>query len=325
MFSRGVATVPHALRSTTKESLKLWVKHNGSPSTKVPVKGCINIDDFAEKVKQELNITSQVALFASLDKEPLRPGLEITELLKTDQFKNNSDQTPLLIIPTTQDAIASKTIYIRDIDDECKPLDAYTEVVVECDDDLKEIYESKGSALYLVTEPKKLLTKFKQLKDGEKYDVFSRHLQSFTDEFRWKQKENAAMEEDVALDLKHYLHLHLGPTVIDMPTDVFGTNGHIVQKWDAAFKVDDVLYLCETKYVMSSDKLPKITQRIQTFITQFQPHAQEELSIGINKVVGVACATYFPPLVRKKARDLGLMCVYPHVDKKWPTAFKIER
>jgi hypothetical protein len=332
MFSRAIVLYRQRYYSTPKEALKLWVKHNGSPSTQVPVNGCINLDDFADKVKQKLNTSSQIAVFTSLDKEAVDPGLAIKDLFKMDGLKNNTSKTPLFVkvIPTTQDTIASKTIHIRDIDEECKPLDSYTEVVVECDAHIKEIYENKGSALYKITEPKKRITMFKQLKDGEKYGVFSRYEQSFDDEVRWQQKEDMAMEEEVALALKSYLHLHLGSTVIDMPTDVFGINGNIVQEWDAAFKVDDVLYLCEAKHVMSSDKVPKIPQRIQTFKEQFQPHAQEEFSIGINKVVGVACATYFPPLVRKEAQDLGLICVYPsgwryHVDKKLPTEFKIER
>jgi hypothetical protein len=327
MFSR--AFVPSRLRcySTTTEALKLWVKHNGSPSIKVPVHGCSDLDDFAENAKKKLNTSSQIALFTSLDKKALRPGLALKDLLKTDEFKNNTDESPLFvkIIPATQDPIASKTIYIRDIDEECKPLDTCTEVLVECDADMERIYESKGSALYLITEPKKRLTKFKQLKDGEKYGVFSRYEQSLADEVRWQQKEDAAMEEEVALALKNYLHSHLGSTVIDL-----GSKGNIVQEWDAAFKVDDVLYLCEAKHVMSTDKLPKISERIQTFKEQFQPHAQEQFSIGINKIIGVACATYFPPLVRKEAHDLGLICVYPsgwryRVDKTLPLDFKFKK
>ena len=137
------------------------------------------------------------------------------------------------------------------------------------------------------------------------------------------------MEEEVALALKNHLKSHLGSTVFEMPTNVLDCNGKVVQEWDAAFKVDDVLYLCEAKHVMSSDKVPKIPLRIQTFKEQFQPHAQKVFSIGINKIVGVACATNFPPLVRKKAHDLGLICVYPSgwrylVDKSLPIEFKIE-
>lgn len=324
---------PRLLRyySTPQAALKLWVKHNGAPSIKVSINGCIDIDDFAEKVKQKLNTNSQVALFSSLDKEPIKPGLTIKELLKTDALKKNSDEYPLFVklIPASLDSIASKTIYIRDIDEECRPLDSYTEVLVESDADMKEIYESKGSALYLLTEPKKRLTKFKQLKDGEKYGVFSRYEQSFSQELRWQQMEDRAMEEEVALAMKNYLYSHVGSNVIEMSTDVFGTGGKIVQEWDAAFKVDDVLYLCEAKHVMCIDKVPKIPQRIKMFKEQFQPHAQEEFSIGINKIVGVACGTYFPPLVREKAHELGLICVYPtgwryYDDKKVPRGFKIE-
>jgi superfamily II DNA or RNA helicase len=200
---------------------------------------------------------------------------------------------------------------------------------VECDADMEKIYENKGSALYKITEPKKRITKFKQLKDGETYGVFSRYEQSFSEEIRWQQKEDAAMEEEVGLALKNYLHSHLGSTVNDMSTEVFASKGKTVQEWDAAFMVDDVLYLCEAKHVMSSDKLPKISQRIQTFKEQFLPHYQESVSVGINKVIGVACGTYFPSLVRKEAHDLGLRCVYPSgwrygVDKTLPIGFKME-
>ena len=54
---------------STQYPLKLWIKHHGSPSIKVPIDGCSNIDDVAEKVGQELNTKFQVALFTSLDKE----------------------------------------------------------------------------------------------------------------------------------------------------------------------------------------------------------------------------------------------------------------
>ncbi|KAJ8329412.1 hypothetical protein O5D80_002427 [Batrachochytrium dendrobatidis] len=89
MFSHAI--IPYRLRyySTPTAALKLWVKHNGSPSTRVPVKGCINVDDFAKKVRQKLNTNAQVALYTSLEKNALRPGLKITELLKTDISKNS--------------------------------------------------------------------------------------------------------------------------------------------------------------------------------------------------------------------------------------------
>jgi len=99
--------------STQKTAIKLWVKHNGNPSTQVPVKGCKNLDDFADKVKQKLNTNCQVALFTSLDKEALRLGLNITEQLKTD-LKTKSDAIPLFVklLPTTQDPIVTKTNFI---------------------------------------------------------------------------------------------------------------------------------------------------------------------------------------------------------------------
>ncbi len=137
------------------------------------------------------------------------------------------------------------------------------------------------------------------------------------------------MEEEIALAMKKYLNSHLGSIVTEMPTEIIGTDGKVVQEWDAAFKVDDVLYLCEAKHVMCIDKVPNICERINTFKEQFQSHAQEEFTTRIKKIVGVACGTYFPPLVRKKAHELGLICVYPsgwryRIDKPLPNGFKIE-
>ena len=110
----------------------------------MPIKGCINIDDFSEKVEQKLNTNCQVALFSSLDKNALRPGLSIKELLKTDELKKNSDESPLFVklIPISQDSISSKTIYIREIKDG-RPVDRFTEFLVDCDADVKEIYRGR--------------------------------------------------------------------------------------------------------------------------------------------------------------------------------------
>lgn len=63
--------------------LKLWIKHNGASSIKVPI-----------------NDHSQVALFSSLQKELVKPWLPNSELLKTD-LKKNSGKSPLFVKPHT--------------------------------------------------------------------------------------------------------------------------------------------------------------------------------------------------------------------------------
>jgi hypothetical protein len=310
---------------------KIWVKLNGGPSSQVPISGCTNIDDFAKKVQKEFMINSQVTLFGSLDKKSLRPGLQIKDFFKTDDFKNNTDESPLFakIIPISKDEIASKIIYVRDIDGECRPLDSFTDVLIESDADVKEIYEGKGSALYQITQPKSRVTKLKQLKHGEKYDVYSRYEQSYQQEHRWQQSEDMAMEEEVALALKDCFHFRFGSTLLNMPRKIYGTDGEVAQEWDAVFKVGDVLYLCEAKHVMSCAKVANIPQRIKLFKEQLQPHAPKDFSIGVNQVVGVVCGTYFPPLVQEKARELGLICVYPsgwryQVDKFVPYDYQMK-
>jgi hypothetical protein len=193
---------------------------------------------------------------------------------------------------------------------------------------LKQIFEGKGSALYQLTNPKKRITMFKQLIDGEKYNVYSRYEKSFADKVRWQQIEDKAMEEETLLAMKTFLINHLGASVIDMPTDIMGSEGNkIVQEWDAIFKVDNVLYLCEAKHNMTLKQVNKLPQRINQF-SKFQANAQEEFR-QVNKYVGVLCGTFFPSDIRNSAHILGFICVYPSGNRYGvegtPKEFVIER
>ncbi|KAI8893944.1 hypothetical protein BC833DRAFT_635262, partial [Globomyces pollinis-pini] len=109
------------------------------------------------KVKQKLNTNYQVALFTSLDKEPIKPWLKIKEPIKTE-FKNNSGESPLLvkIIPATQDQFPAKTIYIRDTDDDGELKDEYVKVSVKNKEDLRDIYKT-GKGLIHLDDPKNLI------------------------------------------------------------------------------------------------------------------------------------------------------------------------
>ena len=122
------------------------VKHHGSPSIKVPIDGYSNIDDFAEKVGQELNTNCQVALFTSLDKEALRTK----ELLKTD-LRNNNEEYPLFV--KLIHSICQKTIFFRYTDS--RP---FEKRVIENDADLQKLYLSSPNL-------KNYLPKFNQLKE----------------------------------------------------------------------------------------------------------------------------------------------------------------
>lgn len=76
----------------------------------------------------------------------------------------------------------SKTIFIQNIDGECRPLDIFTECLVENIADMKEIYEQKGSALYKLGQPNHIVTKSNQLIEGGKYSVISPYDISFSHE-----------------------------------------------------------------------------------------------------------------------------------------------
>ena len=215
---------------------KLWVKHNGSQAIKVSTAGCKDISDFAKAIKKELPKqlsafdSNQLTLHKSLNDAPLRPGLTIEELSKF--VEPNTDESPLFV--KTQESITTtqKTIFVQDIDAECVPLDSFTKVIVENNDDLKQIFEGKGSALYQLSNPKDRVTKMKQLIDGEIYNVYSRYEQSFVDEVRWQQMEDRAMEQETYLAVKRFLASQLGDSVADMPTDILGSDGKTIVQED---------------------------------------------------------------------------------------------
>ena len=301
---------PRLLRyySTPQSALKLWVKHNGGPSTQVPIKGCINIDDFAKKVKLELNTNCQVSVFSSLDKEPIKPWLTIKDLLKTDYSKKNSSKIPLFVklIPSTQDSIAAKTIYIRDIDDDGKVTDEYIPVTVKNKEDLRDIYKH-GIGLICLNGPKKLIVSFDEIEDGEMYQVY-RYSQDFTG---WQKKKAEAMEAETLLSMKAFLKEKFQALPINFSSYFFDEKGRQIQVWDGVLLSKDALYLLEAKHVMTVKKIKAIAEKMNQFPKIIERYPQKEFDIKYSKIVGVACGALFPIDCRKEAHRLGLMVMYP--------------
>ena len=294
--------------STPQSALKLWVKHNGAPSTQVPIRGCQNLDDFAKKVKKELNTNCQVSFFSSLDKEALDPGLTINELLKMDGLKSNNSKFPLFVklIPATQDSIATKTIYIRDIDDNGKITDEYIKYEVKNHAELRDIYKN-GRGLVHLSDPTTVIVSFDKIEDGEMYQVF-RYSQDFAG---WQKKEAEAMESETLLSMKAFLKEKFQALPINLSTDFFDEKGRQIQEWDGVLLSGDTLYLLEAKHSMSVEKVKEMALRVKHFPKIMELSTQKEFKIKYNKIVGVACGTLFPEKSRTEARRLGIMIVYP--------------
>lgn len=305
---------------------RLWVKYNGSQAFIVSTAGCRVISEFTEVIR--LKLPKQLAAFDSneltihktLTDAALSPGLSIADLSK--YVDPNTVESPLFVkiqesitfAQKATDTIAQKSIFIQDIDDECRPIDSFSMFVVESNDDLIRIFEGKGSALSQLSNPKDKITKFKQLIEGERYRVTSRYEKSVVGEERWQQTEDKAMEQETCLTMKRFLAIHLGSSVVDMPTDILGPDkATIVQEWDAIFKVGDILYLCEAKHNMSFNQVTKMPERIQRF-KELKSMAQPEFK-NIKKCVGVLCGTLFPENVKKNAHQRGFLCVYPSGDR----------
>jgi hypothetical protein len=269
------------------------------------------------------NTNCQVALFTSIDKEPIKPWLTIKELIKTE-FKNNSGETPLLvkIIPATQDQITAKTIYIRDTDDDGELKDEYVKVTVKNKEDLRDIYKN-GKGLIHLDDPKNLIVSFDEIGDGKKYQIY-KYSQDFAG---WQKKEADAMEAETLLSMKAYLVEKLRTSPINLPTD---GNGGQIQEWDGILLSEDTLYLLEAKHAMTVEKVKKIAERVNQFPKMIQLSSQKMFNAKYSKIVGVACGTQFPDGCREEAHRLGLMVVYPsgsryRVDGKVEFDYTIQR
>ena len=147
-----------------KSALKLWVKLNESPSMKVSTESCIDVDDFANNIRAELNTKCRVSLFASLDKEAIKPWLTINELFKTE-FKNNSGISPLFV------KIVTKTISIGTTNDFGDLTGSYITVKVKDNHAFDRILKDcKG--LVPVSDLDTVIVDFDDIKDGETYKPF---------------------------------------------------------------------------------------------------------------------------------------------------------
>ncbi|KAH6592415.1 hypothetical protein BASA50_008031 [Batrachochytrium salamandrivorans] len=118
-----------------------------------------------------------------LEKKAIRPGLEMTELLNTDGFKNNTDETPLFvkIIPATQDSIATKTVYIGETNEDGEFMGEYKRRILRNDHDLMKVIKPEAQGLIHLSSPDDVLLSFDDIKDGEKYQLykFAQNFQSW--------------------------------------------------------------------------------------------------------------------------------------------------
>ncbi|CAM6095305.1 unnamed protein product [Calypogeia fissa] len=121
-----------------------------------------------------------VADLLKIIKEDFAPDLDLYSVGQLDLFKpdgkkllNGDHLTSLSVAASHEMPLkvepVSKKIYIRDVDENLRPLDSFTEEIIECEADIELIMEGIGSAFVKVSFPNKILTDFHDLEDGEKY------------------------------------------------------------------------------------------------------------------------------------------------------------
>lgn len=120
------------------------------------------------------------------------------------------------------------------------------------------------------------------------------------------------MEAETLLAMKTYIMEELLASPIDLPSDFYDSaTGNKIQEWDGILISENTLYLLEAKHSMSIQKVKKLADRIKSFPQTLQRSAKMDFPVKFNKIVGVACGTFFPQVSRNEAHRLGLMVVYP--------------
>ncbi len=106
---------------------------------------------------------------------------------------------------------------------------------------------------YHLSDPKTCRVSFDEIRMGKniKFSITHKTLQDGRTMKQMQGGSNRSGDEN-------YLRLHIGSNVIQMPTEVNGRHVKVAQEWDAVFRVDSVLNLCEAKHTMSFDKVSRI-------------------------------------------------------------------
>ena len=81
----------------------MWVKYKDGNPTQVAVNENDNIDDFIEAVQKKLPLylgqfsPTDISIRLSKTATPLRPGLKISEISNQPDYKENTDENPLIV------------------------------------------------------------------------------------------------------------------------------------------------------------------------------------------------------------------------------------
>lgn len=222
-----------------------------------------------------------------------------------------TSKMPLFVklIPATQDSIAKKTIYIRDIDDDGDFTDEYKERTLRSDHDLMKVIKDAQGLIH-PSMPGKVLISFEDIKDGEKY-----HVYQFGQTFQsWQKKEADAMEAETLLSIKAFIKKNFKVPPQELEREFYDKKGQLIQEWDGVLLSSEggTLYLLEAKHAMTVEKVKKIAERLEKFPQMLKKSGR---SINYSTIVGIACGTLFPKHCLEHCRNLKLWGAYPSGDR----------
>jgi hypothetical protein len=160
---------------------KIWVFDDGNPPTQVSTNGCVNVDDFIDKIRGKFNIHSRLTLHPSINASHFEPRLKLNQIATLQ----NSYKSPFFVkaIPNISHSAIKKTIFIRQDDDKGNFTDEYYQYTINREFDLAQITKN-GEGLVHLSQPK-IIVSFDGLEDGEKYQLH-RYQQNFAG---WSKNE----------------------------------------------------------------------------------------------------------------------------------------
>ncbi|KAI8916206.1 hypothetical protein EDD86DRAFT_12915 [Gorgonomyces haynaldii] len=284
----------------------LWVKHTGNPIM-VPVTGCPNVSEFLERAKHKLSKklanydVDELFLLKSPGQLPLKPSLSLEELC---QSIANSDENPLLLT-VKKTPPPTKTILVRDVDEDGDYEDKFTTFIVQTDADVKELYQCFGQSggLQRVSDLNlPVITKWADLEDGARYQAHLPRKYSLLKAQRWQENEARAMEDEVRLAAKDFLEEALGVRLLELPRIIKDVGKEDLQEWDGVLYAEDssTIYLIEAKHLVTQKHLDKLAEKIKAFPDLMEKTVQREYQSDFKNILGLACSTYFEESLRER-------------------------
>ncbi|CAG8546620.1 2832_t:CDS:2, partial [Funneliformis mosseae] len=214
----------------------------------------------------------------------------------------------------------TKTFYVQIYNNEGEPLlgkfGTYT--MDNHDEFFNFLRRNEANGLELIddiSDNPNIITSLERVIPNRYYEINAMHLTAIKKGVFWTKVEDTVIENETLLAVKSFLANKFNSSVEIFPRIMY-KNKQTIMEWDGVLTCKNMTFLLECKHKMTEDHIKKIVNRLNEFPEKIKETDTLEFKklIG-NKLVGVACSSFFPEELRNKSiNEFGLAVVYPSGD-----------